>query len=601
MRRALAVLPLAALVLVLTPSTASAATYTSTGLRCTKVGTSGSDRLVGTSGRDVLCGLGGNDTLSGYGGDDVLDGGYGDDLLSGSTGNDTLLGSVGNDRLAGDGGNDRVTGGSGNDRLYGGDGADVLAGQDGADVLSGSAGADKEYGGSGNDTLLGGNDGDVLNGNDGNDDLSGDAGGDTLDGGAGTNWCTVGSGDVRNSCVYDTSVPRIGTTSASPTLVDVTYASQKVTLRAHVVDDTGVARVQFGAAGLGYLASGTVRDGTWQVVRVVPRYALPGEQVITVDATDRVGRHVYLERSAFTVKDDNPDRAFPVVVSATLTKSSVDVRTADGSLTVSAHLTDDASGVLRSESYACLHFPRADGSYGQLVCQGLSLYSGTTRNGYWRATATIPKGSLGGDWNVSLWVTDPVHAGSASYYWGPDVYRSYEQSCSCQEPTYHQLANGRFAVVGASDNAAPSLAGLVVDRPVVDTLPSDQVVHVDVHARDAVGEGITEVGGYLAPEGGEGNGSPGLPPSEGVRVSGTAVDGVWRLTFTLPQGTPPGRYCLAQVWEQDRSHWRSWAPACSPYAGQSDQQPVAASLLTQADGSAWDGYVTVEDTSAQAS
>lgn len=591
--RGLAAVPLAGLALVLTAPAASAATYTSTGVRCTKVGTSGSDRLVGTSGKDVLCGLGGNDTLSGYGGDDVLDGGYGDDVLSGSTGNDTLLGSVGNDRLAGDSGNDKVTGGSGNDRLWGGDGADVLSGQDGTDSLSGGSGADKEHGGTGNDTLAGGNDADVLNGNDGNDDLSGDAGGDSIDGGAGTNWCTVGAGDVRNRCVYDTSSPRIWSTTASPTTVDVTYSSQQVTLRAHILDDTGVAFVQFGSAGLGRLVSGTVRDGYWQVVRTVPRYALPGEEVILVDATDRVGRHVYVERPAYTVKDDNPDRAYPVVVSASLSRSSVDVRTADADLTVTARITDDASGVLGSESYLCLHPPRADGSYGQLVCQVLTRYSGTNRDGSWRATATIPRGSVGGDWNISLWVTDPVHQGAVSYYWGPDAYRYYEQSCSCQEPMYHELVNGRFTVVGTSDNHAPQLVGLQVDRASVDTLPSDQVVHVDVHARDATGEGITEVGGYLAPEGGEGNGSPGIRPAEGVRVSGSVVDGVWRLTFTLPQGTPPGRYCLAQVWEQDRSHWRSWAPACSPYAGQPDQQPVAGAQLTKADGSPWDGWVTV--------
>jgi len=600
LRRLLVTLPLATLTLLLIPAPASAATYTSNGMPCTKVGTAAADRLVGTSGKDVLCGLGGNDTLLGYGGDDVLDGGYGDDALSGGTGNDTLLGAVGNDRLLGEGGSDRLTAGAGNDRLYGGDGADSLAGQDGADGLSGGTGADREFGGAGNDLLVGGSENDVLYGNDGNDDLSGEGGSDAIDGGPGTNWCTVESGDTQNRCVYDTSTPTIGTTSASPAAVDVTYASKQVTLTAHVVDDTGIARVQFGSAGLGSLVSGTARDGTWRAVLTVARYSPAGEYGMIVDATDRVGRHVYVERSAFTVADDNPDQALPVAVSATLSADTVDVRTAEGSLTITAHLTDDASGVLASGTYACLHFPRADGSYGQLPCRHLTRYSGTNLDGYWRVTATVPQGSQGGDWNVSIWVTDAVHSGRANYYWGPDVYRYLTGSCSCVEPTYHELSRGRFAVLGTSDSYPPELVGLRVDRTSVDTLPSDQAVHVDVTARDAVGEGIASIGGYLAPEGGEGNGSPGIQPVDGRLVSGTAVDGVWRLTFTLPQGTPPGRYCLTQVWVQDKSHWRSWAPDCSPYAGYSSQQPVAPSQLTQADGSPWDGWVTVVDSSGQA-
>jgi Ca2+-binding RTX toxin-like protein len=53
------------------------AVTTSSGTRCTVVGTSGDDVLIGTSGRDVICGLGGDDTIKGRGGNDLIDGGRG--------------------------------------------------------------------------------------------------------------------------------------------------------------------------------------------------------------------------------------------------------------------------------------------------------------------------------------------------------------------------------------------------------------------------------------------------------------------------------------------------------------------------------------------
>ena len=93
--------------------------------------------------------------------------------------------------------------------------------------------------------MLGGPDGDLLSGQDGNDDLSGEGGTDSLDGGSGTNWCTVGSADSQTRCVYDASAPKIGYATVSPNPVDVTTQTAVVTVRAHIVDDTGVAHVQF--------------------------------------------------------------------------------------------------------------------------------------------------------------------------------------------------------------------------------------------------------------------------------------------------------------------------------------------------------------------
>ena len=86
------------------------------GLKATKVGTNGRNRIRGTGRRDVIVGKGGNDTLIGLGGNDVL---------CGNSGRDTLKGGPGRDRLLGGGGPDKLIGGPGKDSLVGGPGRDT--------------------------------------------------------------------------------------------------------------------------------------------------------------------------------------------------------------------------------------------------------------------------------------------------------------------------------------------------------------------------------------------------------------------------------------------------------------------------------------------
>jgi len=100
--RLLAAGVLSAIVAVLfLPQAAEAAVRTSTGKRCTIVGTQGRDVLIGTSKRDVICGRGGNDVIKGLRGNDVIDGGKGNDRILGGRGNDNLIGGVGGDRVDG--------------------------------------------------------------------------------------------------------------------------------------------------------------------------------------------------------------------------------------------------------------------------------------------------------------------------------------------------------------------------------------------------------------------------------------------------------------------------------------------------------------------
>ncbi|MDQ1688322.1 MAG: hypothetical protein QOK42_1297 [Frankiaceae bacterium] len=591
MRRVLVTTALTALALVAAPSFASAATYSSTGALCTKVGTSGADRIYGTTHRDVICGLGGNDLIYAYGGDDLVDAGSGNDTVYAATGNDVVYAGTGNDVVSGD------------------VGADTIYGSDGADRISGGSGADKESGGAGGDILRGGDDNDRLLGQDGNDDLAGDNGSDTVDGGAGTNWCTIGSTDTQKACVYDQSAPVLKDSEVTPDPVDVTTGDRLLLARLHLVDDTGVSTVQIGfqdfttgelgpSGGNPHLVSGTVRDGMWEATVKAHRYSEPGVFEMYVDARDRVGRWLNtMVDSAITVRDATPDRSNAVVQSVHLLSSTVDARSADTSIGATAHITDDASGAEVGDVFMCLYSPGSAGAYNQQPCDNMERYSGTARDGSWRSTSSIPKGSVGGTWNVGIWVTDQVHQGSPTYFLGEDVYRAYTADSPAPEPSYVSLANARFTVLGDADNTSASLLGFKADVTSVDTLTAAKTVTLSVQAHDAAGEGVSGVGGTIAAESNDAS-SPSFPPADGVRFQGTLTDGWWSLTFTFPQGTPPGRYPVSQIWVSDKSHWQSYAPPASPYAGYPDQLAFPPGSIRTADGGQWDGVITVVDSSS---
>lgn len=529
--------------LVFTAAPAEAAVYTSTGVRCTIVGTIGNDRLQGTASRDVICGRGGNDTIYAGGGNDVVDAG---------------------------GGADKLYGGAGGDRLIGGYGVDRITGADGSDVL---------VGGPGGDTISGGSHGDVLRGHDGNDDLAGGPGGDILTGGPGTNWCTVEAGDSRTGCVHDRSAPWTGALRFSAETVDVTLAAKTVDLRMHLYDDTGISAVQVGVqdsetaayvgGGTGQLVSGTVRDGWWHERIQVPRWVEPADYEVWVVVRDRVNQTTNRTWSDPTLKvlDRNPDRSAPVVLSLASPTSSttVDVRASGRTVRVRARLADSVSGI--EEASFCPMRPLED-AYATIGCASAVKVSGSLNDGWWEGDLVIPRGSVGGDWNVSIWLTDRAHAGMDHFWMGPDDYRT-SMAGGVVEPRNHQLPNGsgRFRVIGTSDSQAPVIASLTATPTEADTLTSPVTVTAQVRATDV--EGVTSVGAHL----GASTNDPSAPSfafGDFTLVSGTRRDGIWRGQLVLPQGTPPDTYTF-QAWVEDVSHWRSYVSVSSPYAGDPNQ------------------------------
>lgn len=524
------------LTLVLPASPAGAATA-SNGARCTIVGTAGNDRLSGGTGNDVLCGLGGNDTLIGNGANDTLDGGYG---------------------------NDRLIGGPGNDAEYGGPGNDLLTGEDGGDNLQGGADSD---------------------------DLDGMGGSDTQAGGTGTNFCTPDPADRSvQQCVYDTAAPTAVAATVSTQSLDVTDANRSLTYTLRLRDDTGITMVQVQAfAGNSFprLVAGNARDGYWRGTSVAPRYLPEGSFGLEVDVTDRIGRggNRYFP-DLVTIVDRNPDLARPELVHYALSSGTVDTRTTASSLTVIAKVSDDASGA--STVYACPSHQFQDGWRMAGPCTGMTLFSGTTQYGYWRATVPFAAHSFAGDWDLDIWTSDRVHQGSPAYWYGPEHYSSTINGPGGNDwPTVHPIpsSGGRITVLGSGDSYAPVLSAVAIAPASIDTLAQAQHVGFDVHASDV--EGINKV--HLTVSGPEGSGSQAQIAwlSLDAPSSGTASEGTWHFDVVFPQGAPPGRYDV-QVSITDLSHFRSWVSATMPGAGQNNTTPFTAA---QTPGS--EGVVTV--------
>ncbi|MGY0387661.1 calcium-binding protein [Nocardioides sp. WG-D5] len=536
------IVAMAASATVLVASPASAAT-TSTGVRCTIVGTSGGDVLNGTSRRDVICGRGGSDIIYARSGDDMVDGGGGDDRIYGSYGADKLLGGTGRDSIRGEAGadvvyggsssdflyggtsDDTIRGGSGNDQiqgddghdhiygeadhdkvsggtgwdvLYGGTGRDHIVGGNGNDRAYGGDNADGLYGGAGNDQLYGGNHNDLLvggydddrawggagadqiRGESGTDNLTGESGSDLVDGGGGNDTITGGSGtdELRggsgtNRCVYDIydllsgcgadkEAPEVIGMSVSPSSADVTGSSVTVKVRSHVTDDlNGVSRVEWtfsdnnNGVALnveGRLVSGGLRDGWWEGILTVPRYAAPQTLSGSILLQDTARELYSIERGSLNVVNDGVvDDSPPQLSVVTLSPSSVDVRSASKSVKVAIRAVDPLAGVDRVD--ICILKPVGTDWRGNVEYDGVSctevvpLASGSVRDGIYTTTLAIPKGSPSGTYVVAAYTIDKL--GQYAHWESPDAFKHYEESGTCCNIYALPEANTRLQVTGS--------------------------------------------------------------------------------------------------------------------------------------------------------
>lgn len=219
--------------------------------------------------------------------------------------------------------------------------------------------------------------------------------------------------------VGDGSAPVLANLTITPNPVDVTSGDKTVTATAHITDAGGSGVAQFAITATAphgaftncvdtSLDSGTASDGTWSCTFTIPVGAEPGDWKILVlvsDAGYASRTYASADLSAASLPTtfkvlSNWDQTFPVFHSLTVTPTTVNVGSSAQTVTVSANLTDDRSGIGRFD------FIATSPSGTQVGCSVTSPTTGDILNGTWTCSFSIPAGAEAGNWAITVRATD---------------------------------------------------------------------------------------------------------------------------------------------------------------------------------------------------
>lgn len=220
--------------------------------------------------------------------------------------------------------------------------------------------------------------------------------------------------------VSDGIAPTLVGLTVTPSSVDVTAGTKTVLIAGHVTDAGGSGVNQFSVTAKAphgafescvdtALDSGTTSDGMWSCSLTIPIGAEPGNWSLIVlisDAGYASKTYATAELSAGSMPTtfnvvSNWDQTYPVFHSLALTPSSVSVAGGAQTVTVTANLTDDRSGI------GSFEFTATSPSGNQSArCSAAAPTSGDMLNGTWSCTVSIPADAEAGSWKITVRATD---------------------------------------------------------------------------------------------------------------------------------------------------------------------------------------------------
>lgn len=276
----------------------------------------------------------------------------------------------------------------------------------------------------------------------------------------------------------DTTPPVLPAFSFSPAAVDTTTSSATVMGTAQITDDlSGVSGAfarftspsgnQGGQCSLN-LISGTNLNGTYQCSITIPAYAEGGAWTVSyVFLVDNVGNYKDYSTSDLaglgfptTLQVTSQQDTIPPGLTAfSFSPVTVDTTTSPATVTGTAQITDDLSGV----SGAFARFNSPSGDQGEQC--SLNLISGTNLNGTYQCSMTIPAFAESGIWTVAyVFVVDNV--GNYQSYYTSDLQNlgfpvSLGVDVQLQTITFAPLPNQPFGTAPFTVSATAS-SGLPV-------------------------------------------------------------------------------------------------------------------------------------------
>lgn len=230
------------------------------------------------------------------------------------------------------------------------------------------------------------------------------------------------------------------------------------------------------------------------------------------------------------VDPDGPDLLSMGVPAPT----TVDVSGGWATFTVDLHITDASAGLdVGSLSFVSPPLPDGRHQHAFSTFGATRLVSGTTQDGVWRVPVDVPGYVKAGPWCLES-VSLHDLGGHVSTY---------------ADAALADLAVCVEVVSTNEDVDVPVLESLSPATPgTVDVTDGPATLTVDAHITDAPA-GLSQATVWFSPP--PGASSPTAYPAgwaggRGV-LSGTAQDGVWRISVEVPQRAPGGSWCLSRA------------------------------------------------------
>ncbi|SDJ53670.1 serine protease [Arthrobacter cupressi] len=322
----------------------------------------------------------------------------------------------------------------------------------------------------------------------------------------------------------DISAPVLVSSSVTPQSLDIATGPTTAKVTVRLTDQTGTQAPTLIAShdesgqtqGFGSmtLVSGTVQDGIWERSITIPEGSATGAWTVTLyPLRDTLGNNSssFQYLATLTVIGAVSDVAGPVLVSSSVTPQSLDIATGPATAKVTVRLTDQTG--TQAPTLITSH----DESGQTQGFGGMTLVSGTVQDGIWERSITIPEGSATGTWTVTLY---PLRDTLGNNTTG-----------------FKDLAT--LNITGAvSDTAAPVLASSSVTPQALDIATGPATAKVSVRLTDQTGtQAPTLIASHDQSGQTQGFGSMTL-------VSGTAQDGTWERSITIPQGSATGSWTI---------------------------------------------------------
>ena len=345
----------------------------------------------------------------------------------------------------------------------------------------------------------------------------------------------------------DIAPPELVSIDMTPTSVDVSSAPADITVTVQLTDDSsGVASwsITFlspsGTQTLEIsafpgLVDGTTTGGTFEGTGTLPQGSEEGAWVANIlTVTDVEGNTADINLSSYgifliqvgsTLEDLTP----PDLVSIEVTPTVVDVTAGDAQAVVSAHLTDDLSGVSSGSHIA---FVSPSGRHTENA-QFSENVSGTLLDGIFEGTLYFNQYTEPGVWQVQTctdYTSDPPR----------EFHCMYVNDQVNNSATIDLDAKGislEIEVISPpEDLTSPDVVSIEVTPTVVDVTAGDAQAVVSAHLTDDL-SGVSS-GSHIAFVSPSGRHTENAQFSE--NVSGTLLDGIFEGTLYFNQYTEPG-------------------------------------------------------------